>query len=493
MKKILILLLFCSCVVSWGKTYFSDQYLYLGSFTVPSYPAGTWYYRYVTEQYYLSYSGNHELIRVSFPDGVIPLASTWGYVNDEGKEFLRNLLPNLDTDSDGFSDFDELDYGSDPNDADSLPAITKIYDQSGVKIGQRFDNGLLITWDSGVIHNAVFFIKDENGNLQPAGVSENGSSVNFCSDDVSNVKHTYNEAGDIVGAEYTIGGMEYMSFPGYWGSTYNSEGQYTGSISNSGSFGSSAGSSSGGHNSLNSGSGLGGDSVSSPTIPSTGNIFTPPAGTSSEFPTIPDDTTTVDAIKSQSGIIIDMGDLLDSRMRNNDENRNQQANIMNDNLAGLRLEQVTLTQAKLNSDLALHNDRTNQLNQIDNSIAGLRDDLAQSQQIIIDNSGNDNQDLINELNKNTLSSDISIPELTAWNTIVSKLSPDVSGSFGSSASLIEIPVNYGICSWTISADINNAPACVSPLITTFRFICHSLSYIVFSWVFVRSIYGFLNK
>ncbi|MDD5597256.1 MAG: hypothetical protein PHV82_04890 [Victivallaceae bacterium] len=106
------------------------------------------------------------------------------------------------------------------------------------------------------------------------------------------------------------------------------------------------------------------------------------------------------------------------------------------------------------------------------------------------------EDKLDELQE-TLDADtednIDAPLLPAWTAIKNKLSPSVSGSFGTSGSLIEIPVNFGICSWTIRADIMNPGSGLSPLVQDFKNYLRLFSYLIFSWVFIRSLYGFFNK
>lgn len=418
MKKLLILLLFCCCVSSWADTFsgpyrksekiFSNNetgrvgYTYSAVFTVYYHvnrrtkvvsacksrhggPSSYVKYTLWKDNVYVACSQNY-LPSNWFPDGANmslirqnchnSLVST--LQNSDNFTGPYSNLRDSDLDGDGTSDFNEHIQGYDPDDANSKPPThEKIYDKSGNEIGKRDLNTGECEFDN-TSHDGFYYTKDNDGNNVCVGVADGQTAINLDTDDVTDVKFHYNSSGDIVGADYSKDNIDHIDFPGYWGSFYDSSGNYTGSISNTGSVTPSAGSSSGGHASTT-GDNLGGNQISNPEFPDTGSTFDGSPLTLPNEPTVNQDNTDLaTAINSQSQNIIDVGNNLDSRLQKNNYDRSQQARVINNSLSALREEQITVAQAHLSQDLTLHNDRTQQLNMIDNSIAGLRDDLTQS-------------------------------------------------------------------------------------------------------------------
>ena len=409
MKKLLILLLFCCCVSSWAVNYyttseFSGSYISTGKYD--------WEYMVGIRYKYYTENGKRVIVKVygsdffcrslnssygvpgsghsyGSPDSIwFPSSMSAEDIEAHGLQqyklflstssFSDSNLKEFDSDGDTIPDIDEVVQGYDPNDANSKPPThEKIYDKSGNEIGKRDLNTGECEFDN-TSHDGFYYTKDNDGNNVCVGVADGQTAINLDTDDVTDVKFHYNSSGDIVGADYSKDNVDHIDFPGYWGSFYDSSGNYTGSISNTGSITPSAGSSSGGHASTI-GDNLGGNQISNPEFPDTGSTFDGSPLTLPNEPTVNQDNTDLaTAINLQSQNIIDVGNNLDSRLQKNNYDRSQQARVINNSLSALREEQITVAQAHLSQDLTLHNDRTQQLNMIDNSIAGLRDDLTQS-------------------------------------------------------------------------------------------------------------------
>ena len=84
-------------------------------------------------------------------------------------------------------------------------------------------------------------------------------------------------------------------------------------------------------------------------------------------------------------------------------------------------------------------------------------------------------------------------ELTAWETIKQKLTPSVDGSFSSSTPVFNIPIELENVSCNITLDFNNPPSSLASGISILKECLRIFCKIVFSWVFVLSIFKFLNK
>lgn len=86
-----------------------------------------------------------------------------------------------------------------------------------------------------------------------------------------------------------------------------------------------------------------------------------------------------------------------------------------------------------------------------------------------------------------------LKELESWPIIVAKLSPSVDGSFASTSRSINLPVNFKGQHFDVGIDFNNIPHGLSSGIGDLKSWVQILSKIIFCWLFLLSMYKFLNK